>query len=89
MQQMIAFTQESLWLVLILSGPPILIATAVGLVVAIIQAATQIQEQTLPQALKLAAVLISLLVMAGFLGTAMLTFGDRMFTSFAAESKRK
>jgi type III secretion protein S len=89
MQEMIAYTQESLWLVLILSGPPIVVATVVGLVIAIVQAATQIQEQTLPQAVKLAAILLTVLVMAGFLGTALLAFGDRMFTSFAVESKRK
>jgi type III secretion protein S len=89
MQEMIAYTQEALWLVLIMSGPPILVATAVGLVVAIAQAATQIQEQTLPQALKLIAIFLTVIVMAGFLSTAMITFGDRMFTTFAAESKKK
>ena len=45
MQDMIAYTQEALWLVLILSMPPILVATAVGLIIAIVQAATQIQKR--------------------------------------------
>lgn len=89
MQEMIAYTQEALWLVLIISGPPILVATAVGLIVAIVQAATQIQEQTLPQAVKLVAIFITIIAMAGFLSTALITFGDRMFSTFAVESKRK
>lgn len=88
MQDMIAYTQEALWLVLILSMPPILVATAVGLIIAIVQAATQIQEQTLPQAVKLIAVMLTLLVMAGFLGTSLITFGDRMFESFPKHSRR-
>jgi type III secretion protein S len=88
MQEVIAFTQEALWLVLVLSMPPILVATAVGLIIAIVQAATQIQEQTLPQAVKLVAVMVTLLVMAGFLGTSLLTFGDRMFESFPKQSRR-
>jgi type III secretion protein S len=88
MQEVIAYTQEALWLVLVLSMPPILVATAVGLIIAIVQAATQIQEQTLPQAVKLVAVMVTLLVMAGFLGTSLLTFGDRMFESFPKQSRR-
>ncbi|HEY5260350.1 MAG TPA: flagellar biosynthetic protein FliQ, partial [Rhabdochlamydiaceae bacterium] len=37
---------QALLLILILSGPPIIISMALGLFVAIFQAATQIQEQT-------------------------------------------
>ncbi|MFZ0565947.1 MAG: flagellar biosynthetic protein FliQ, partial [Chlamydiales bacterium] len=37
---------EALLLILIISGPPILFASIIGLFVAIFQAATQIQEQT-------------------------------------------
>jgi type III secretion protein S len=45
--QIIAFTTEALWLVLLLSAPPIIAASVVGLLVAVVQAATQLQEQTL------------------------------------------
>jgi type III secretory pathway component EscS len=31
---------------------------------------------------------LTLLVMAGFLGTSLLTFGDRMFESFPKHSRR-
>jgi len=54
-------TYQALLLILLLSGPPILISTILGLVVAIFQAATQIQEQTLSFMVKLLAVIITLL----------------------------
>ena len=42
---------QALWLVLMLSAPPVLAAAVVGLLIALVQAATQIQEQTLQYAL--------------------------------------
>ena len=56
---------QALLLILLLSGPPILISTVLGLVVAIFQAATQIQEQTLSFMIKLFAVIITLFIMGG------------------------
>ena len=56
---------QALLMILILSGPPILISMAVGLFVAILQAATQIQEQTLSFTVKLIAVVFTLLLMGG------------------------
>ena len=35
---------QALWLVLMLSAPPVLAAAVVGLLIALVQAATQIQE---------------------------------------------
>ena len=40
-------TNEALLLVLIISGPPVLISLVVGLIIALFQAVTQIQEQSL------------------------------------------
>ena len=45
--QVVQLSYQGLLLILILSGPPILISMFFGLLVAIFQAATQIQEQTL------------------------------------------
>jgi type III secretion protein S len=49
---------RTLMLVLYLSAPPLVVATAVGLIVGLLQAVTQIQDQTLPRALKLVAILV-------------------------------
>ena len=59
---------QALFLILLLSGPPIIISTILGLIVAIFQAATQIQEQTLSFTIKLFAVVFTVILMGGWLG---------------------
>ncbi len=73
---------HALLLILLLSGPPILISTALGLVVAIFQAATQIQEQTLSFMVKLFAVIITLFVMGGWLSAQIMQFTSNIFVNF-------
>jgi type III secretion HrpO family protein len=73
---------HALLLILILSGPPILISTILGLLVAVFQAATQIQEQTLSFMVKLFAVILTLLFMGGWLGSQILSFANNIFTNF-------
>jgi type III secretion protein S len=79
----VSVTMEALWLVLLLSAPPIIAASAVGLLVAIVQAATQLQEQTLQYTLKFFAVVITLFVTAGLLAGSLFTFTDTIFSNFA------
>jgi len=76
-------TYQALLLILILSGPPILISMTLGLFVAIFQAATQIQEQTLSFTVKLFAVVLSLMVLGGWLGGQILSFAQTIFTNFS------
>ena len=54
--EVLNFTSQALVLVLWLSMPPIVVATLVGTLVSLLQALTQIQEQTLGFAIKLIAV---------------------------------
>ena len=77
-------TNDALWLVLILSAPPIIVASVAGLLVAIVQAATQIQEQTLQYTIKFFAIVVTLFVTASLLGASLYRFGDRVFTEFPA-----
>jgi type III secretion protein S len=67
-----------------LSAPPIIAASVVGLLVAIVQAATQIQEQTFQYALKFLAVVLTILLTASMLGGALYAFGDAIFSGFPA-----
>lgn len=76
------YSYQALLLILILSGPPILISTILGLLVAVFQAATQIQEQTLSFMVKLFAVILTLLFMGGWLGAQILQFANTLFTGF-------
>ncbi len=73
---------ESMMLVMILSMPPIVVASVVGIVVSLLQALTQIQEQTLSFAIKLIAVAATIAAMSGFLGQEMLTYTLKLFDEF-------
>jgi type III secretion protein S len=73
---------QALLLILILSGPPVVISTLLGLTVAIFQAATQIQEQSLSFMVKLFAVILVLLVMGGWLAAQIMSFTSNIFINF-------
>ena len=78
----VRLTIEALWLVLLLSAPPIVAASIVGILVALLQAATQLQEQTFQYALKFFAVVVTILLTASLLGGALYAFGDEIFRDF-------
>ena len=63
-QQVFTFGQQGLYLLLMVAAPILLTVLAVGLVVSIFQAATQIHEQTLSFVPKLIAA-VAVLVVAG------------------------
>ncbi len=46
-QQVFTFSQQGLWMLLLISAPILLTVLALGLVVSVFQAATQINEATL------------------------------------------
>ena len=81
--QIVAFAYQGLLLILILSAPPVLISMFLGTIVAIFQAATQIQEQTLPFVVKLVAVTLTLIFMGAWLGSQILSFSTNIFVNFA------
>lgn len=75
-------TYQALYLILLLSGPPILISMFFGLIVAIFQAATQIQEQTLSFVVKLFAVVLTIMTLGGWLGAQIYSYATMIFTRF-------
>jgi flagellar biosynthesis protein FliQ len=66
--------REGLLLVILVSAPPLLASLAVGLIVGILQAATQVHEQTLVFVPKLLAVTLVLIAMGSLLGAQVLRF---------------
>lgn len=82
MGEMLELTKQALWLTLLLSGPPIAAASIVGLVVAFLQAATQLQEQTFTYAVKFLVIVLTLFVTASLIGGTLYTFADRLFMDF-------
>ncbi len=80
--QVIQMAYRGLMMILTLSGPPVLIGMFFGLMVAIFQTATQIQEQTLSITVKLVAVTFTLILLGGFLGGQIMSFARELFTNF-------
>lgn len=80
--QVIQLAYEGLLLILILSAPPILVSMVFGIIVAIFQAATQIQEQTLSFTIKLVAVTLTLMISGPWLGAKILSFANDIFSRF-------
>ncbi len=78
----IDLTAKALTLVLILSLPPIIAATLVGLLVSLLQALTQVQEQTLSFAVKLVVVTAVLVLTMPWVGAELLRFTEYLFDVF-------
>lgn len=79
---LLEYTVKALYLVLTVSMIPIVVATVIGLLVSFIQALTQIQEQTLPFAIKLIAISITLLATMQWLGSEIYNFTFSIFENF-------
>ena len=60
--------------IILASTPVLLIALIVGLVISILQATTQVQEQTLSFVPKLLAVFVGLIVFGSFMLNSLITF---------------
>ncbi|QWA31723.1 type III secretion system export apparatus subunit SctS [Pseudomonas sp. RC3H12] len=76
--EVLHFASQALWLVLILSLPTVLMAALVGTLVSLVQALTQVQEQTLGFVAKLVAVVVTLFVTADWMGSELYRYTDLM-----------
>jgi flagellar biosynthesis protein FliQ len=71
---LLAIGREALLVVLTISAPPLLAALVVGVAAGVLQAATQVQEQSLTVVPRLAAVLITLACAGAWMGARLLRF---------------
>lgn len=72
--------QAAIWTVLAASGPAVLSAMIVGMVVALLQALTQVQEITLTFVPKILAVLAAVAISAPFIGSQISIFTTMVFS---------
>lgn len=79
----VSYLARALMLVLLLSLPPIIVASLVGTLISLLQALTQVQEQTLSFGFKLIAVGVTIFVTAPWLGDELYQYTLTLFTSFA------
>ena len=75
----ISIGQKTTLLILYLTMPVLLAAFAVGLIISIIQAATQIQEMTLAFIPKIIAVIVTLFFLGGWMMEKLLSFTRHLF----------
>ena len=66
-EMIIAVIKESVWKILVLSAPFLIVSIVLGLVIAVFQAATQIHEQKLTFVPKLFGILLLLLVLGSWM----------------------
>ena len=76
------YASQALYLVLVISLPPIVIASVIGIVLSLVQAVTQLQEQTLSFGVKLIAVVLALFLLGGWMSGEILRYADEIFTRF-------
>ena len=77
--QVITVMQDAITTILTVAAPMLIVAMVVGLIISIFQATTQINEQTLAFVPKIVAILLTLLLAAGFIITNLTDFTTRMF----------
>lgn len=71
--------RETMVLILKMSTPVLLVALVIGVVVSLIQALIQVQEQTLTFVPKLFAVFACLLLVGGMMTTQLMIFTESLF----------
>ena len=75
----VAIAKQTLFLTLILTGPPVVTAMLVGLTISIVQATTQIQEQTLTFVPKLVAVAATLAIAGPWMMAQLISFAASIY----------
>jgi flagellar biosynthetic protein FliQ len=71
--------QSAIWTIIVASGPAVGAAMAVGLIIALFQALTQVQEVTLTFIPKIIAILIVTSITAPFMGQVIHGFAQQVF----------
>lgn len=69
--EVLDIASDGIWTLIIVSAPMMIVGLVVGVVVALFQALTQIQEQTLVFVPKIIAIFVTMLIVLPFLGATM------------------
>ncbi|MEK4875137.1 flagellar biosynthesis protein FliQ [Bacillus sp. FSL W8-0102] len=80
-EMVISLAEKGVYMILILSGPIMLIGLIVGLVVSIFQAMTQIQEQTLAFIPKIVAMLVGLVFFGPWMLHHMISYTSQILSN--------
>ena len=75
---------EAVWVMLKVGTPILMLALIVGLIIALFQALTQIQEMTLTFVPKILVIFLSLLLLMPFMMATMVDFGQSLMDRIVA-----
>ncbi|MEX2451019.1 MAG: flagellar biosynthesis protein FliQ [Rhodospirillales bacterium] len=78
--------REALWTIIITSGPIMLAGLIVGLIIALFQALTTIQEMTLTFVPKIIVIFFAVIVFLPFMMTTVIEFSQKLFARMATLS---
>ncbi|MEX2630685.1 MAG: flagellar biosynthesis protein FliQ [Tistlia sp.] len=70
--------REAVWTMLKVGGPILLLALIVGLIIALFQALTQMQEMTLSFVPKIVVIFLSLILLLPFMLSSLVEFTERV-----------
>jgi flagellar biosynthesis protein FliQ len=72
--------QSALWTVIVASGPAVGAAMVIGIIIALVQALTQVQEVTLTFIPKIIAILLVSALTAPFVGSVIYSFAEMVYS---------
>lgn len=81
--EVITVARETLWVILKVAMPLLLISLVIGLLVSLFQTLTSIQEQTLTFVPKLLAIFITLMLIGSWMGSTIGTYVVHLWSNFA------
>lgn len=82
--EVLDFAREGIWVLMLVSAPMLITALVVGLGVSLVQALTQIQEQTLTFVPKMVAMLIVMAIALPFMLQSLEEYGIKLFDKIAS-----
>jgi type III secretion protein S len=82
-QNILDITREGLLILLWVALPVVAVATVTALLISVLQAVTQIQDQSIGQSLRLIAVMVTVVVTGGWLSRDVMRFAERAFQNIA------
>jgi flagellar biosynthetic protein FliQ len=71
--------QSAIWTIMVASGPAVAAAMAIGILISVLQALTQVQEVTLTFIPKIVAILVVSSVTAPFIGSVIFSFAEQVY----------
>lgn len=81
--EILTLFKQAMLLVVMLSAPPLIVAVIVGVIVSLLQAVMQLQDQTLPFAIKLVAVGLTLAMTGRWVGVQLIQLATLAFNMIA------